>query len=272
MSNCIVGWDYRAIFLSLYVMSDVDIFTACLKELLLGSDNVFVPGLGVFMTRLMPASFSDRGRTINPPYRKLYFRASDVGDASQFAGQLAGMLPEGSDAGQWLESFLLTLREELDKTKHFEIAGLGQMRATAQNDYFFVADDSLDIFPEGMGLNSVTVLPGFRQPFEDDLLELQDLSETEPGIELEPEPGTETVTGTVDGTAAEAGAEPAPAPATEVRRSHKWWWITLIVVAALLAFLLLSAKFSDSLPWGGAVDSIMNHLLYSKEERSILNI
>ncbi|MBP5302887.1 MAG: hypothetical protein J6Y88_06545 [Bacteroidales bacterium] len=70
-------------------MKDVDIFAACLKELLLENDTVTVPGLGSFITRLMPASFSDRGRTINPPYRKLSFRASEQGDGQLFTNRLS---------------------------------------------------------------------------------------------------------------------------------------------------------------------------------------
>ena len=126
-------------------MKDVDIFAACLKELLLENDTVTVPGLGSFITRLMPASFSDRGRTINPPYRKLSFRASELGDADVFTDCLATRLAEGSDPAAWLQSFVKEFKEELEKTKRVDLASLGAMRATAQNDYFFVASDDLDI-------------------------------------------------------------------------------------------------------------------------------
>ena len=51
------------------------------KELILDDDKVVLPGLGCFVAEIVPAYFSDKGYTINPPYRKLYFRARpDEGD------------------------------------------------------------------------------------------------------------------------------------------------------------------------------------------------
>ena len=52
------------------------------KELILDDDKVVLPGLGCFVAEIVPAYFSDKGYTINPPYRKLYFRARpDEGDS-----------------------------------------------------------------------------------------------------------------------------------------------------------------------------------------------
>ena len=237
-------------------MKDVELFAACLRDLLLENDTVCVPGLGSFMTRLMPASFSDRGRTINPPYRKLSFRASEQGDPQLFTEHLATLLPKDSDAAQWLAAFVGEFKGELEKTKMVDLASLGTMRATAQNDFFFVAADDLDIFPEGLGLEPVTVKSS--QP-----LEPEPVTEPEPEMVQVPEPAPEP--------APEATPEPAPAPVAKPRRKLKWWAIVLIVLAALFLFLILSVIFKDNLPWGAAVDNLINHLLYSEEELRILN-
>lgn len=233
-------------------MNDVDIFAACLKDLLLENDVVTVPGLGSFLTRLMPASFSDLGRTINPPYRKLSFRAAETGDASLFMAHLAASLEEGTDVDAWLKSFVAGFKEALDRTKRVELAGLGALRATAQNDYFFVASEDLDIYPEGMGLEPVTIksstLMDYGLELKDDQqqdsqadsepitmldpdsepesvpeAEPETEPETEPVVELVTEPATEQ---TVEqqpaieleseqemNSEAEAETEPAPAPA-----------------------------------------------------------
>ncbi|MBO4657772.1 MAG: hypothetical protein J5639_08385, partial [Bacteroidales bacterium] len=169
-------------------MNDVELFAACLKDLLLENDLVTVPGLGSFMTRLMPASFSDLGRTINPPYRKLSFRAAETGDASLFTNKLAAALPEGTDVDEWLSSFVAGFKEALDRTKRVELDSLGAMRATAQNDYFFVASEDLDIYPEGMGLEPVTIKSSTLIEFGP-AAEPTDAA-SEPAIELELEPGT----------------------------------------------------------------------------------
>ena len=54
---------------------DIDLLAKMVKELILDNDRVVLPGLGAFVAEVVPSTFSDRGYTINPPYRKLYFRA-----------------------------------------------------------------------------------------------------------------------------------------------------------------------------------------------------
>lgn len=299
-------------------MNDVDIFAACLKDLLLENDVVTVPGLGSFLTRLMPASFSDLGRTINPPYRKLSFRTAETGDASLFMAALAASLKEGTDVEAWLKSFVAGFKEALDRTKRVELAGLGALRATAQNDYFFVASEDLDIYPEGMGLEPVTIKSSTLMDYglelkdeqQDSQADSEPITMLDPESESEPEattvaepesePVVELVTEPSSEQAAEhqpaieleseqelnvetepepepepAPAEPAPiaTPALEPkpRRRIKWWAVVLIVLAALLIFLILSVIFKDRLPWGAAIDSFINHLLYSEEELRLLN-
>ena len=53
---------------------DIDLFSGIVKDLLLDNDEVTLPGLGTFVSELMPSTFSDKGYTINPPYRRLSFR------------------------------------------------------------------------------------------------------------------------------------------------------------------------------------------------------
>ena len=242
-------------------MKDVEIFAACLKELLLENDTVTVPGLGSFITRQMPASFSDRGRTINPPYRKLSFRVSEQGDAVLFKERIATLLPAGTDPAAWLQSFVKEFKEELEKTKRVDLVSLGTMRATAQNDFFFVASDELDIYPEGMGLEAVTIKSSQlmeEEPQAEDVPEKEEEPVQEPETTAEPQPAAD---------APKVAATTAEKP----RHRLKWWAILLIVLAALLLLLILSVIFKDVLPWGTAVDNFINHLLYTEEELRILN-
>lgn len=246
-------------------MKDVEIFAACLRELLLENDTVTVPGLGSFITRQMPASFSDRGRTINPPYRKLSFRASEQGDAELFIEHIATLLPEGTDSVGWLQSFVSDFKEELEKTKRVDLVSLGTMRATAQNDFFFVASDDLDIFPEGMGLEAVTIKSSQLLEEESEageVLEKEAETAKEPEPIPEPQPAADPVA---------MQDKPAAVPAEKPRHKLKWWAILLIVLAALILLLFLSVIFKDALPWGPAVDNFINHLLYTEEELRILN-
>ena len=59
---------------------DVLLLSRMIKELVLRNDRVSLPGLGVFVCEYVPASFSDRGFVINPPYRRIYFRSKKEDD------------------------------------------------------------------------------------------------------------------------------------------------------------------------------------------------
>ena len=59
---------------------DIDLFSDMVKGLILDNDEVTLPGLGTFVSEVMPSTFSDKGYTINPPYRKLSFRQRGSGN------------------------------------------------------------------------------------------------------------------------------------------------------------------------------------------------
>lgn len=136
---------------------DIDLLSKMVKEMIMDNDKVVLPGLGCFVAEIVPAAFSDKGYTINPPYRKLYFRAKpDEGDA------LVRIYAESNDidfsvADRIIRDFLSELKSLLYVRKTVVFPGLGRMRATKENNLFFVADEDLDIFPAGFGLESVSL-------------------------------------------------------------------------------------------------------------------
>ena len=78
---------------------DIDLLSKMVKELILDQDRVVLPGLGSFVAEIVPATFSDKGYTINPPYRRLFFRAKpDEGDdLTSFYASFNKVAPELSD-------------------------------------------------------------------------------------------------------------------------------------------------------------------------------
>ena len=52
---------------------DVELLSGMIGELMLDYDSLNLPGLGTFVAEEIPASFSDKGYTVNPPYRRLSF-------------------------------------------------------------------------------------------------------------------------------------------------------------------------------------------------------
>ena len=59
---------------------DISLLSRMVKELVLKNDRVSLPGLGVFACEYVPASFSDKGFVINPPYRRVFFRSRKEDD------------------------------------------------------------------------------------------------------------------------------------------------------------------------------------------------
>ena len=137
---------------------DIDLFSEMVKGLILDNDEVALPGLGTFVSELMPSSFSDKGYTINPPYRKLSFRQRESGNDRLLAGFYAKV--NGTDietSARILSEFIAGLKTTLQTRKLVVFPGLGRLRATKENTFFFIADEDLDIYPYAVGLEPVSL-------------------------------------------------------------------------------------------------------------------
>lgn len=143
---------------------DIDLLAKMVKELILDNDRVVLPGLGAFVAEVVPSTFSDRGYTINPPYRKLYFRARpDEGqELADFYARSNNIAPEIAD--KIIKDFVLELKDVLFAKKTVVFPGLGRLRATKENAVFFVADEDLDIYPEGFALEPVSLKTHVETP------------------------------------------------------------------------------------------------------------
>lgn len=136
---------------------DIDLLSKMVKELILDNDRVVLPGLGSFVAEIVPSTFSDKGYTINPPYRKLYFRAKpDEGNAlADFYASSNGVQIDVAE--RIIADFVSELKSVLFERKTVLFPGLGRLRATKENTVFFVADEDLDIYPEGFALEPVSM-------------------------------------------------------------------------------------------------------------------
>lgn len=136
---------------------DIDLLSKMVKELILFNDRVSLPGLGCFIAEIVPASFSDKGFTINPPYRRLYFRSQpDDGELIVKFYAESGNLEEDV-ARNILTGYVKELVEVLKVKKTIVFPGLGRLRATKENNFFFISDEDVDIYPEGFGLEAVSL-------------------------------------------------------------------------------------------------------------------
>lgn len=242
---------------------DIDLLSKMVYDLILDNDRVALPGVGCFVAEIVPASFSDKGYTINPPYRKLYFRSKpDDGELLvKLYAKSNGVAEE--DARRILTEFLAEMRDILFTRKVIVFPGLGRLRATRENNLFFVADEALDIYPEGFGLEplSLKTHKETEQELSATMDELGDIlgsgAVDEPVAESVAEPVTEPV------------AEPVAEPTTGETRKMSPGKIVLITLASLLG--LAAVLFGIFVLLVNCFPDFLDSLLYTKEELYIIN-
>ena len=259
---------------------DIDLLSKMVKELILDNDRVVLPGLGCFVAEIVPSAFSDKGYTINPPYRRLFFRAKpDQGDAlTRFYAATNNVEMEIAD--KILIDFVSELKTILYSKKTVIFPGLGRLRATKENNVFFVADEDLDIYPAGFGLEPIS-LKTHQESAEEVTAAVQGLKQMLTEVETSVEQPVETLAepDVVPEPVAPAAPEPepvesevAPEPAVPVVKaeekstpSRKVMWAVLapVLVAAVLfgAFVLISRINPE----------LLDPILYTPEELEILN-
>ena len=222
-----------------YLVMDIDLLAKMIRDVVLEKDEVALPGLGVFVAEFVPASFSDKGFTINPPYKRLTFRQEvNAGDDT-----LIRMYAEANNIGEdaaarIVNDFLSGLKDILMVRKAVVFPELGKLRATRENNFFFIADENLDIYPEGFGLEPVSLkthqeavsevaetIAGLRS-----ILEPETASGTDIASESETPPASETVLEADSAPESENAGEPEVEP---------------VVVAAAASGIALQTESED---------------------------
>ena len=146
---------------------DIDLLSKIVKELILDNDEVALPGIGSFIAEIVPSVFSDKGYTINPPYRRLSFRQKGSGDENMVIDFYARCNNiDTPTASRIIREFLEEMRRVLETKKSIVFPGLGKLRATKENYFFFVANEDLDIYPEGFGLEPISLKTHEETPAE----------------------------------------------------------------------------------------------------------
>ena len=218
---------------------DVELLSGMIGELMLDYDSLNLPGLGTFVAEEIPASFSDKGYTVNPPYRRLSF-SENVSPDTLLIDFYAGANPQApKEAETLLVDFLRQLADELRLHKAVELPGLGRLRATRENHFFFVPDEALDISPDACGLGSVSL--------KTHSVALPELKELNAPVVKEVE---------------EAPVAAAPKPRRKASPAVRWA-IGIAAAAAVLlgGFVALSRIAPD----------VTDKLLYTQEDLEILN-
>lgn len=214
---------------------DIDLLSKMVKELILDNDEVSLPGVGSFVAELVPSSFSDKGYTINPPYKRLSFRKkADASDNVLIDFYAKSNNVDKETASKIVIDFLSEMQKVLELRKSIVFPGLGKLRATKENIFFFVADEDLDIYPEGFGLEPISLKTHEETPAEVSatIAALQDIlnpEETEgqsgsgeqPEAESGSEEPSEAVSGPEDAPEVAGGGQPESSLEAEVESDNE---------------------------------------------------
>ena len=161
---------------------DVGQLAEMIRELVPCSEEIALPGLGVFVVEEVPAAFSDRGYTVNPPYLRLAFRQKSSEDNSLVNLYAKKKSISQKEAATILGGFFKRLAAVLKDKKSVNLPGMGRLRATNENIFFFVQNEDIDIYPQGFGLESIS-LKTLTSPADDEDL-LLELGDDEPVEEI----------------------------------------------------------------------------------------
>lgn len=275
---------------------DIDLLSKMVKELILDNDRVVLPGFGAFVAEIVPSTFSDKGYTINPPYRKLYFRNRDEDDMKLIEFYAASNNVELAVADKVIRDFVSELQSVLFARKTVAFPGLGRLRATKENAVFFVADEELDIYPEGFGLEPISLKTHVEthKEISEAVAELKAIVsepvmapvpvvEPEPESVVDPEP--QMVEGPVAGQeeAPEVEAieleleEQLPEMSDDFRqedediptaRRNGWKAVWISLMSLIILAVLLFGAFMAVAHWA---PELLDTILYTPEELEILN-
>ncbi|SKC52668.1 hypothetical protein SAMN06298214_1167 [Bacteroidales bacterium WCE2004] len=186
---------------------DIELLSRMVGELIVKHDQVGLPGVGTFVAEMVPATFSDKGYTINPPYRRLSFYPGRLEDTLLIDLYAESNQIAREAAKAYVTQYLAELRSILEERKTIVLPGLGRLRATRENTFFFIADEGLDIFPAGVGLQPVSLKTHALQ--EEPVV----IDVPVPTITAEPEPVAVPEPPAAEPVAEEPAPEPEPAAA-----------------------------------------------------------
>ena len=225
---------------------DIGQLAQMIRELVPSNEEIALPGVGVFVVEEVPAAFSDRGYTVNPPYMRLAFRQKESADNSLVRLYARHKSISEKEASTILGGFFKRLAAVLKDKKSIVLPGLGRLRATNENIFFFVQNEDIDIYPQGYGLGSISLKTLTSADEEEDLL-----------LEIEddvPEPAP-----------SETPAADETVPEVKASLGRTWRIVLWCVLGLVVLFFALLAIL------GRVAPQVVDPLLYNSEELELIN-
>ena len=289
---------------------DISLLSKMIGELLLDHEEVGLPGLGAFMAEMVPASFSDKGYTINPPYRRVTFLPSRSEDDSLVELYSSSNGIDYDQSKAIIQHFLEETKKELMEKKMVVFPGLGRLRSTRQNNFFFITDEDLDIFPDGFGLPAVslknhvesqqevqekveelvTLVEGIPDQVGNDVLAVGNEGlgvgndvlevgndeeapvEEAPLLELADEPAADAEPDAAAEPEPEVSETPASKPAKEPKPRKPFpKWLKTTLITLLVLVTIAAVALATFVILAQAAPDFIDSILYTPEELRIIN-
>lgn len=256
---------------------DIALFSEMVKNLILDNDEVTLPGVGSFVSEMVPSTFSDKGYTINPPYRRLSFRQRSGHDNALVEMYAEANRTDLDSARRIMEGFLSELLETLKTRKTVVLPGLGRLRATRENTFFFIPDEDLDIYQYGFGLSPVSLKTHEETPEEvsEAVATLKDIVDSVPAPVAESAPVSESVPVEEEAQPEEPAQAEEPAQPEEpahVEAPKKGKSPLRIALISILAVLLAACIFLGGfILLAHVAPDFIDSLLYTQDELNIIN-
>lgn len=272
-------------------------------ELIVKNDSVGLPGMGSFVAEIVPASFSDRGYSITPPYRKLSFRGGYPTDSLLVDYYAKSNGTDKEEARSTITDYVIQMKSVLKERKTIIFPGLGKLRATKDNTFFFVPDENLDIYPDGITLQPISLKTHSvsseelaravssiseliaAQPKPAETTQLSDSQDTaevdqpaqaeqpaadqpasdpQPEVAVQPGPSEQPVPSDQPAQAEQPAATTID-PEPDNGKSKRWWIWPLVVLGLVIVALAVFMILGRTAP------DLIDPLLYTPEELRIIN-
>lgn len=282
---------------------DIELLSRMVAELIVKNDSVGLPGMGSFVAEIVPSSFSDRGYSITPPYRKLSFRGGYPTDSLLVDYYAKSNGTDKEEARSTITDYVIQMKSVLKERKTIIFPGLGKLRATKDNTFFFVPDENLDIYPDGITLQPISLKTHSvsseelaravssiseliaAQPKPAETTQLSDSQDTaevdqpaaeqpaadpQPEVGVQPGPSEQPVLSDQPAQPAQPAQAEQPAattidPEPDNGKSKRWWIWPLVVLGLVIVALAVFMILGRTAP------DLIDPLLYTPEELRIIN-
>lgn len=242
-----------------------------IKKQIVGKSEIILPSIGAIELQDLPATFSEDGKTINPPFRKIVFntlRFNDDDILASLAADAEGVgLPEGK---QIVKDYVAEVRAALSKEKRYEIEGVGVLSPSKTGGIEFTADPGFEAVSDSFGLETVCLENAEQENTEPENVCTEKTGETEESARPENSDGTTEPGKTESGKTEESGTKETAGKTktAEVKKRNRRFvtlmWIFIAVIAVIIAAALIYIFREPLRP-------MLEKILYDSEQLKILH-